>query len=482
MGAGLMQLVLIGKISQFITQNPQINYYKYSHNKHTNFSIEQVNLAPEGNANAGFIKGATLNFKISRYSDFLSNLFFTFKIPDIYSNNEYRFRWIPNLGYNYIKEARFKLGGVIIETLYGEWLNIWDELTNKEGVKNNKLIGNVNELVNPFNFVPKYTIINNRLYNITYPISIYSSTNNNPSIKGRQIQVPLNFWFTKNPSLALPLLKLQNIEILLEIDIIDRGFNGLYQVWSDILNIYVSPDLYELVHSKKVSIVDFVSPVDVKFDVRNEILCSYVFLDSVERSKMLLNANNIDYIISTPKRTHFLFDAVERNKTIEITNASHHIKELIWIVRRSDVINYFNDYINYTAVHEYTENMGILENIEIKWNGIISRTDNNAEFYNNIVPYKYHTNIPRTGLYCYSFSLFPEKQISAGSYDNTRVTTSLFITTKENLANNSRVKYIHDILGEKGIVYNKLGFEVVIYALDVNILTISNGTAAFKYS
>ena len=246
--------------------------------------------------------------------------------------------------------------------------------------------------------------------------------------------------------------------------------------------MYVGPDLYELVHSKKVSIVDFVSPTDAKFDVRNEILCSYVFLDSVERSRMLLNANNIDYVISTPKRTHFLFDALERNKNIEITNASHHIKELIWIVRRSDVVNYFNDYINYTATHEYTENMGILENIEIKWNGIISRTDNNAEFYNNIVPYKYHTNIPRTGLYCYSFSLFPEKQISAGSYDNTRVTTSLFLKTKENLAYNSRVKYIHDILGEKGIFYNKLGFEVVIYALDVNILTISNGTAGFKYS
>ena len=45
-----------------------------------------------------------------------------------------------------------------------------------------------------------------------------SSTNNNPSIKGRKIQVPLNFWFTKNPSLALPLLKMQNIEILLEIE------------------------------------------------------------------------------------------------------------------------------------------------------------------------------------------------------------------------------------------------------------------------
>ena len=195
-----------------------INYYKYSHNKHTNFSIEQITLTPEGSANAGFKSSTVLNFKIKRYGDFLSNIFLTFKIPDIYSNNELKFRWITNIGYNYIKEARIKIGNNIIESLYGEWLNIWDELTNKDGIKYNKLIGNIEELINPYNFVPKYTVINNRLYNITYPISTYSSTNNNPSIKGRKIQVPLNFWFTKNPSLALPLLKMQNIEILLEIE------------------------------------------------------------------------------------------------------------------------------------------------------------------------------------------------------------------------------------------------------------------------
>ena len=91
MGAGLMQLVLIGNISQYITQNPQINYYKYSHNKHTNFSIEHITIAPEGSANSGFKNGTTLNFKIKRYGDFLSNMFLTFKIPDIYSNNEFVF-------------------------------------------------------------------------------------------------------------------------------------------------------------------------------------------------------------------------------------------------------------------------------------------------------------------------------------------------------------------------------------------------------
>ena len=77
MGAGLMQLVLYGNISQYITLNPKINYYKYSHNKHTNFSIEQITLTPEGSANAGFKSSTVLNFKIKRYGDFLSNIFLT---------------------------------------------------------------------------------------------------------------------------------------------------------------------------------------------------------------------------------------------------------------------------------------------------------------------------------------------------------------------------------------------------------------------
>jgi hypothetical protein len=450
------------------------------HNKHTNFSIEQITLTSEGNANGGFINGTKLTFKIKRYADFLSNMFLTFNIPAIYSTNKHKFRWVTNLGYNYIKEARITIGGSTIETLYGEWLNIWDELTNKDGIKYNKLIGNVDELVNPFKFVPKYTIINNKMYNITYPIA----TNNNPSIKQRQIQVPLNFWFTKNPSLALPLLKLQNNEVYLEIDTIDIGFNGLFQVWSNILNMYVSPILYNRVHQDKIDIASFVSTSDRVFDVRNQLICSYVYLDSIERSTLLLNTNKINYVISTAKRTISEFNISELHKTIDITNANHHIKELIWIARRKDSIKNFNNHMNYTATpEEYKENMGILDRIEIIWNREISRSDNDAEYYNNIVPYNYHTNIPRTGLYCYSFSLFPEKQISAGSYDNTSIRTSLSIYVKENIKNEeevNRVKNIYNSISETS--YEDTIIEIVIYAIDVNILSLSNGIAGFKYS
>ena len=276
MGGGLMQLVLKGNMSEYITLQPHINYYKYVLKKHTNFSMETIVITSTGDSNVGFRTSTSelrINFKIKRYADLLSSMFLTFKIPDIYSDNIYKFRCVNNLGFNYIKEARLKIGVVNIETLYGEWMNIWNELTSKDNIEYNKLIGNIDEYTAPFNFVPKYRVLNNRLYNVTYPVSSFAKTPQTPSIKKRKIQVPLNFWFTKNPSLALPLLKLENNEVELDIYINDNAFEGLYQVWSNILNTYVSPLMYNTTHlpAVPITIATYVKPSDVNFDVNNEL-------------------------------------------------------------------------------------------------------------------------------------------------------------------------------------------------------------------
>ena len=486
MGGGLMQLVLKGNMSEYITLQPHINYYKYVLKKHTNFSMETIVITSTGDSNVGFRTSTSelrINFKIKRYADLLSSMFLTFKIPDIYSDNIYKFRWVNNLGFNYIRDASIRIGTVNIETIYGEWMNIWNELTSKDNTEYNKLIGNIDEYVAPFNFVPKYRVLNNRLYNVTYPVSSYVKTPNIPSIKKRKIQVPLNFWFTKNPSLALPLLKLENNEVELDIYINDKAFEGLYQVWSNILNTYVSSTMYNLIHRPNVplNITAFVKPSDVNFDVNNELLCTYVYLDSVERSSLLLNTNQLNYIINTVKKTPAI--TLNDNHTlIDITNANHHIKEIIWISRRSDSIRNFNNYTNYTASHEYNEGLGILERSAILWNREISRADYDANYYNQIQPYKYHTNIPRTGLYCYSFALFPEKQINSGSYDNTQITTSLSINVNTDVKNDAVYNYISNIYTQVLNQSYPLNFEISIYVLEINVLTILNGSAGLKFS
>ena len=216
-----MQLVLTGQMDQYITTNPCINYYKYVYKKHTNFALESYETPPINNANGGFYQSVKMTYKIERRADLLTNMYLSFRLPNIYSTNEMRFRWVENLGYNYVDRVELLIDGNTIETLYSDWMNIWNELTNKDGIEYNKLLGNVTELVAPYSFQAKYTFINNKLYNINYPVATFSSLT--PSIKSREIQIPLNFWFTRNPSLALPLLKLANNQVTLDVYTNQRG-------------------------------------------------------------------------------------------------------------------------------------------------------------------------------------------------------------------------------------------------------------------
>ena len=51
-------------------------------------------IQPDNNANLGYRKGVKMTFKIKRHADLLSKIYLSFIIPDIYSNNDMRFRWV----------------------------------------------------------------------------------------------------------------------------------------------------------------------------------------------------------------------------------------------------------------------------------------------------------------------------------------------------------------------------------------------------
>ena len=477
MGGGLIQLVLNGQMDEYITVNPCINYYKYVYRKHTNFALEKRVAVPINNANAGFYKSVKMTYKIERHGDLLTNMYLSFRIPDIYSNNELQFRWVENLGFNYIKNVDLLIDGNKIESLYGDWMNIWNELTNKDGIEYNKLIGNVVECIAPTTSQVKYTVINNKLYFSSYPNKNINSKS--PSIKEREIQVPLNFWFTKNPSLALPLLKLANNEITIDVYTNDRGVEGLYKIWSTKLNNYVSSSFYNQLHNTKISIDNFTKTTN--HDVKNELHLTYVFLDTIERSKMLLETNSFDYVIDTVKFTVKDIDAVTESTTsCDINNANNHIKEIIWFIRRNDMISKYNDYLNYTASPYYLENMGILSSAVINWTNTV-RAEHNAEYYNNVQPYYHHTNVPRTGIYSYSFALFPEKISTSGSYNNSKIKTTILLTTKDysnddlfNLNQNITKKILDNYSYE-------VKYEANFYVREINILSVINGSAQLKF-
>jgi len=474
-----MQLVITGhEMDEFILTNASINYYKYVYKKHTNFSMENHEITPVNNGNIGLLRNASMTYEIKRHGDLLSNMCLSFKIPAIYSSNELKFRWVNNLGFNYIHRAYIVIAGQTIETIYGEWMNIWNELTNKDGISYNKLIGNIDEYTKPSTTNPKITIISNKIITLNYP-SKNVLTDTIPSIKEREIQVPLHFWFTRNPSLALPLLKLANNEIKLVVETNLNAIESLYTVWSDKLNTYVSSKLYNRMNtSNKISIYNFIKndPVSSPFDVNNKLHLTYVFLDTIERSRILMNNNTINYVIDTVK----LAMGDGGYGKYNITNANNHVKEYIWTIRRSDIITNFNNYTNYTASHIYNESMGILKKAKIKWINQTDRVDYDANYYNQIQPYYNHTNIPRTGIYCYSFALFPEKINTSGSYNNSKITTSLQLELNDYADDIEYTNMINNINLYTNNVEN-VTYDVSIFIKEINILAVINGQARLKY-
>jgi hypothetical protein len=485
MGGGLTQLVLKGQMDSYIIANPCINYYKYVYNRHVNFSMENRRIDREGgetwNLNTKTYDTKTYTFKIKRYGDLISNIYFCFNLPNIYSTDKHRFRWINNIGHNIILSASIKGDGTIIDTIYGDWMNIWNELTNKDGIEYNKLIGNTPDLCNPNNNSTRYTIRNNKLYNITYPEMSNKDDKDNPSIRGRLLQIPLNFWFTRNPSLALPLYKMQAQELTIDIEL--RNIEKLYQVWSNEYKLFVSPTFYNELspNQERIYISNFInseSYINCHLDV------NYILLESEHRNKSL-NEPIVKYVVDyVKKRTEIGLVSIRNNTgTSDNVISNDHIKELIWVLRRPDLETNFNIYDNYTASHLYNENMGILEKAEIRWASTIIRSDESAYYYNNIQPYQHHTNVPRTGIYCYSFSLFPEKIVSAGSYNNQMINTNLNITIDSNIKNKKDFTYLFELMKEKyPISKENITFDFVIYSRSINVFSINGGSGNFIWT
>ena len=93
------------------------------------------------------------------------------------NNNE----WVRNFGYCFIKSVELQIGGTKIDKHYGEWMNIWNQLTKKSGHKN------------------------------SYDMILNKNGSN-------ELFIPLQFFCCENIGLSLPLIALQYHDIKLDFE------------------------------------------------------------------------------------------------------------------------------------------------------------------------------------------------------------------------------------------------------------------------
>lgn len=375
-----MQLSAYGSQNEYLNGNPQMTFFKIVYKRFTNFSMESITQNFVGPNELNQLNKIKLQCKISRNADLITNTYFTFHIPDIYSgynpisNTNYKFQWIKNLGTNIIEHVEILIGGQVIDKHYGEWLNIWSELNLSSSKLDtyNYLIGNVPELYDPENYpgnnglYPTSTL-NPELnsdpdYNSIEYLQVINPYERSASIKGRKIYVPLRFWFCQMSGLALPLIALQYHEIYINIEL--KALSNLYTIIdtdeesptftqrikpnplkeSDNINNFlfkgnINETFSENIDVSKGNIYSFTG-----WGLNPELEINYIFLDAEERKQFAKITH--EFLITQVTRNQFL--GVIGNKSLKLI-LNHPVKQIIWTTKRNDMelLNIYNNYTNW---------------------------------------------------------------------------------------------------------------------------------------
>ena len=129
MGGGLLQLVAMGAQDAYLSGNPQITFWKGLFKRHTNFAMEAFRINFTGQPNWGTKQSCVVN----RNADLLYNTYLEVVLPSydpktnptaVYNNDQF------HLGYNLLKYVELEIGGQLIDRQYGEWMFLWDTLSN----------------------------------------------------------------------------------------------------------------------------------------------------------------------------------------------------------------------------------------------------------------------------------------------------------------------------------------------------------------
>ena len=180
MGGGLMQLVAYGAQDIYLTGNPQITFFKVVYRRHTNFAMESVAQTFSGSTTPNGRAVAT----VARNGDLVGRMYV--ECDSLDSGGA-----LENGGAVLITDVKVEIGGQEIDKQTGQWMNTWAELTEPNPTGAHEAAAAAGATL-----LQKMAQMGGAAH----------------SAAGRAT-VPLQFWFCRNPGLALPLIALQYHEV-----------------------------------------------------------------------------------------------------------------------------------------------------------------------------------------------------------------------------------------------------------------------------
>lgn len=496
MGGGLMQLVAYGAQDIYLTGNPAITFFKVIYRRHTNFSLESIEQTFNGSADFG--KKVTCT--ISRNGDLIHNVYLRAVLPDVTIEKPTTvgtargFRWLNWVGHILVKSVEIEIGGQRIDKQYGEWLHIWNELsqTASHAAGYANMVGNSPEL--------------------TDLKQVEDTSADNLVVPGQILYIPMQFWFCRNPGLALPLIALQyhEVKMVLEFrDAKDCFWAGYRSTADDTVDWTTSQALAQNMTLGSTS-----------------LFVDYVYLDTDERRRFAQSTH--EYLIEQLQFTGDESTSQSQNK-IKL-NFNHPCKELIWVVQKDSIANgesadgynplgkqmfNFTDYadmsnsMNAAAIERLTAGAqggysSLVQSIsnagenpvraaKLQLNGHDRFSERDGRYFNLVQPYQHHECVPAKGVNVYSFGIQPENHQPSGTCNFSRIDNAILGLTltpqavKEGAANKIKVFAInYNVLrimsGMGGLNEIMSGMCFILNTISTCILMLSLKTVGHRYS
>lgn len=301
-------------------------------------------------------------------------------------------------------------------------------------------------------------------------------------VPGKVIYVPLQFWFCRNPGLALPLIALQYHEVKINLE------------FEEAKNLYFSGS-----YTASTTTWSTGSAVSVGGLVSASLYVDYVYLDTDERRRFAQVSH--EYLI---EQVQFTGDESTLNTNNKIKlNFNHPVKELVWVVQPDSNVSdsdtvavYGKQWFNFTDALDttlsgtalsvgaggisggflatYNEfSLGGANPVDIcklQLNGHDRFSEREGRYFNLIQPYQHHTNVPSTGINIYSFGSKPEDHQPTGTCNMSRIDNATLILT----VTRATVTVPNTT--------NTRTAKIKVFATNYNVLRIMSGMGGLAYS
>jgi hypothetical protein len=426
-------------------------------------SIEQT-----FNGTADFGKKVTCT--ISRNGDLVHRMYLRVQLPDVTvpapttasTNSSVGFRWLNWLGHILIKTVEIEIGGQRIDKHYGEWLHIWNELTQTAG----HAIGYANMVGN----TPNLT-------------EVTTATSASAIVPGTWLYIPMQWWFCRNPGLALPLIALQYHEVKVNLEFREKSdcYWAGYQTSANVSAGTWTTDMAQVI------------PPALGL---TSLFVDFIYLDTDERRRYAQVSH--EYLIEQLQFTGDESSSQASNK-IKLS-FNHPVKVLVWAIQPADNTTTNSDsalgkqWFNFTDADDVRapamsgsatsgaaaggaayiktdtffgsgENPVALAKLQLNSHDRFSERD--GRYFNLVQPYQHFENVPAKGINVYSFGVKPEEHQPSGTCNFSRIdNATLNLTLTQNAVKRSGVAR---------------SCNIKIFAVNYNVLRVMSGMGGLNH-